>query len=407
MHECREVVILGSTGSIGQSALDIIRANPREFRVMVLAAGTNIDLLLQQIILFEPQFISVANENAGERLLQLSYDLSNTYLARLFREGRVFIGEDSAREVLAQYASVSRVAKKDVLVIGAIVGIAGLSSSLEALRHGYTLLLANKESIVCGGHLIREHVESYGGCVVPVDSEHSSIAQLMEGIRSREVRYLHLTASGGPFLNFSVDQLDNVTAEMAVKHPRWSMGAKISVDSSTLVNKALEVAEACWFFQCDEEKIKVIIHPESIVHSIVELIDGVQLAHLGVADMKGPIGYAMCRPKDRIRDVIKPLVLPLIGSLSFYELDDAKFPAISYMRQCLRVGKGMPVIFNAANEAAVELFLLGKLSWKGIVRMIALSLEHFTGKQCGSFQDILELHNEVVEFVRARGVITK
>ena len=387
----RTVALLGSTGSIGHSALEIIRRYPDNFDIKILVAGTNGEVLLKQVEEFRPQFIGVADEAAGQWVYNHLRNSKDEYSSLLIRDDRICIGSNAAEEVL-------RRCKVD-MVIGAVVGIAGLPSSLEALKQGSTLLWANKESLVCGGKLLSEAATQYGGQIVPIDSEHSAIAQIIETIRIRELRSIHLTASGGPFLNFSSQELDVVTPAQAVKHPRWSMGAKISVDSSTLVNKALELAEACWLFDCREDQIKVVVHPQSIIHSLVELVDGVQIAHLSVADMQGAISYAMSRPSDRLPDVLAPLSLTSLGSLTFQDLDEARFPAVALMRACIRTGGTAPAIFNAANEAAVSMFLKGLLQWKGIIRVISESLESFTSTSYSSLEALLGLHDEVVQFV--------
>lgn len=392
----QSVAVLGSTGSIGHSVLEIARRYPDRFHVEVLVAGTNVQVLLRQIEEFRPKFIGIADESAGEVLRDQLRSNNDPYYALIIRDDRICLGANAAEEVL-------RRCKVD-MVIGAVVGIAGLPSSLEALRQGSRLLLANKESLVCGGKLLTDAVKEFGGTIVPVDSEHSAIAQIVEMLRDRELRSLCLTASGGPFLNFSVQQMEFITPEQAVKHPRWSMGAKISVDSSTLVNKALELAEACWLFQCREDQIKVVVHPQSIIHSLVELVDGVQMAHLSVADMQGAISYAMARPGDRLPDVLPHLSLAEIGALTFQELDDARFPAVALMRDCMRTGGTAPAVYNAANEAAVSLFLKGGLPWKGIVRLIAESVETFSSTSYSSLKDLLSLHDEVVQFVNSRSL---
>jgi 1-deoxy-D-xylulose-5-phosphate reductoisomerase len=392
----QSVALLGSTGSIGHSVLEIVRRYPSRFDVKVLVAGANVQDLLRQIEEFRPDFIGVADESAGEWLRNYLRTSNNKHHDFLIRDDRICVGPNAATEVLRRF--------KVDLVIGAVVGIAGLPSSLEALRQGSTLLLANKESLVCGGQLLSDAVIQFGGKIVPIDSEHSAIAQIIEVIRQKELRSLCLTASGGPFLNFSAQELEFVTPEQAVRHPRWSMGAKISVDSSTLVNKALELAEACWLFQCREDQVQVVVHPQSIIHSLVELVDGVQIAHLSVADMQGAISYAMARPGGRLPDVLPHLSLADLGSLTFQSLDELRFPAVALMRDCIRTGGTSPTVFNAANEAAVSLFLRGLLPWKGIVRVIAESLETFSSTSYSSLEDLLGLHDEVVQFVFTRSL---
>jgi 1-deoxy-D-xylulose-5-phosphate reductoisomerase len=378
-----KIIILGSTGSIGESALAIVRCFPDRFKVEGLLAGSNAELLSRQVVEFKP---AVAGLVQGE---------VPATLRNLEKKGEIAIltGLQAAVELVNETSFES--------AIGAIVGIAGLASSLRVLQKGKRLLLANKESLVCAGSLLLSAAEQYGGVIVPIDSEHSALAQLLELTRPTEIESLTLTASGGPFLNFSADQLNSITPEQAVKHPKWAMGAKISVDSSTMVNKALELVEAHWLFDCDEDRLEVLVHPQSIVHSLVTLVDGVQLAHLSVADMQGAISFAMQRPNNRLPRILKKLSLSDVGALSFLALDHKKFPAVSLIRQCLR-NKGMDcVVFNAANEAAVALFLQKSLPWKAIVPTIEEALNRYAGVKGTTVEEIMELHHEVFQVVHS------
>jgi 1-deoxy-D-xylulose-5-phosphate reductoisomerase len=371
--EKQRLVILGSTGSIGQSTLNIVRRFPDQFEVVGLVAGSNERELAAQIAEFSPQVAGL--------VAPASTDLRSSVNA-------FFTGPQCACRVLE--------ACDFDTVIGAIVGIAGLESSYLTMKLGKRLLLANKESLVCAGQLLMDTAQKTGGTVVPVDSEHSALAQLLEHARASEVSRLTLTASGGPFLSTPLGELGRITPAQAVKHPKWSMGQKISVDSSTMVNKALELIEACWLFGLEHRYVDVVVHPQSIVHALVTFKDEVQLAHLSVPDMQGPISFALMRPHDRLPGAIKPLSLVELGALTFQELDEDRFPAISLARECLEVGGTACTIFNAANEVAVAKFLSGNLAWLDIVPTIRQTVETFESVSFSSIEELLELHIKVV-----------
>lgn len=371
--EKQRIVVLGSTGSIGRSTLNIVRRYPERFEVVGLVAGSKEEELAAQIAEFSPRVAGL--------VVPPSMSLRNSATT-------VFTGSKCACQVLE--------ACDFDTVVGAIVGIAGLESSHLTVKLGKRLLLANKESLVCAGQLLMEMAKKTGASVVPVDSEHSALAQLLEHARVSEVSRLTLTASGGPFLATPAEDLKSITPAQAVKHPKWSMGQKISVDSSTMVNKALELIEAYWLFGLDQSAIDVVVHPQSIVHALVTFKDEVQFAHLSVPDMQGPISFALMRPQDRLVGAIKRLSLAQLGALTFQELDEERFPAISLARECLRVGGTACTVFNAANEVAVANFLDGNIAWLDIVPTIQHALETFESVSFTSIEDLLELHIKVV-----------
>lgn len=347
----QNISILGSTGSIGQSCLDFVRLHSQEFKILGLSAGSNLDVLISQIQEFHPQFVSVKNQNDANRLdqqcRQLGWNLE------------IFHGEEGAKRV----ASIDDVS----LVVSAIVGAAGLLPTLEALKFGKTVALANKESMVIAGELM--HQAAQKGQIIPVDSEHSAIFQCLQGSRTQDVKRLILTASGGPFLKRSRKSFDRITLAEALRHPNWDMGPKITIDSATMMNKGLELMEARWLFDFPVEKIAICVHPQSIIHSMVEYNDGAVMAQMGSPDMKQPIAYALSYPK-RLETKVKPLNLFEVGSLNFYEPDLEKFPCLRLAYEVASKGQTYPAVLNAANEVAVELFLKEKISFMDIPRSI-------------------------------------
>ena len=369
----KRICVLGSTGSIGESTLRIIRDNPESFSVHSLVAGSNFGKLAAQIQEFSPSFAAINDPSAlppGKEQ---------------FDSCKVQLGSDAICE-LASHPDVD-------LVVAAIVGVAGLKPVLAALRASKTVALANKESLVCGGALVQESLEKYHGKIIPVDSEHSSLFQCLEGHSREEIRQLILTASGGPFLNTPIEKFQSITPSEAVKHPRWNMGPKISVDSASMMNKALEVIEAWWLFGIKE--IDVLVHPQSIVHSLISLLDGTLLAHLSNPDMRAPIAYAMLYPDLRLDNVIDPLQLAQCGGLDFLPLDKKKFPGVELAQECLLEGGAMPAVLNIANEIAVDAFLKGIISFPDIMSVNYRIVSKFKGLQYGSFGDIEVLYNEI------------
>ena len=353
----RAVTVLGSTGSIGMNALRVIEAHPARFRVVGLAGGRNATRLAEQAARWRPPHLGVLDEATADALRAL---LPAGYAPVVHVGAQGFIDMAQLEE--------SR------LVLSAQVGAAGLPCTLAAARSGKLIALANKESLVLGGHLVRRACQESGAVLLPVDSEHNAVFQALAGHGLRQIRRILLTASGGPFRGRDQAFLERVTPAMALRHPNWSMGAKITVDSATLMNKGLEVIEAHHLFGLPLERIDVVVHPQSIVHSLVEYCDGSMLAHLGPPDMRIPIAYCLGYP-NRLDEEMPALDLLTAGDLTFEPPDLPLFPCLELAREALRRGPGHTAALNAANEAAVELFLAGAIGFTDIPRLIGLCLE--------------------------------
>jgi 1-deoxy-D-xylulose-5-phosphate reductoisomerase len=379
------LAILGSTGSIGRSAVELAKRFPDRIKVHALCGHSNIELLAEQARELGPSV--VASTDSG-RIAELKAALGSEVL----RSTRVLGGCEAASEIAAL--------PEVTCVLAAIMGSAGLPSVLSALSQGKRVALANKESLVAGGELVAGALEAGGGEIIPVDSEHAALFQALQGTTLSEVSRLILTASGGPFLRRDVKTLGSVTPEEATRHPRWNMGAKISIDSATLVNKALELIEAHWLFGFPENEISVLVHPESIVHCLIEMVDGSQLAQLSVSDMTGPIAAALTYPK-RVAGVLKPLVLSEVGALHFEALSSGKFSAVELARECLRAGGAATAVFNAANEAAVARFMERTLAFDRIVPLAESALKAFQGAAIHDLQDLQRLERDVREMARS------
>ncbi|MCP9455623.1 MAG: 1-deoxy-D-xylulose-5-phosphate reductoisomerase [Nitrospira sp.] len=367
----KSIIILGSTGSIGTNALDIVRRFPDDFRVIGLTAGNNVEKLEAQIRMFRPHAVAVATKTAAVRLRDRCADL----------QVEILTGEDGIAQVAAMPGAE--------LVISAIVGAAGLVPTLAAIRSGKHIALANKEPMVMAGKLIQAEARKHGVRIFPVDSEHSAIFQSLEGHRLQDVRRLILTASGGALWPLTKEQLQDVTPEQALQHPNWKMGAKITIDSATLMNKGLEVVEARWLFDIDASRIDVLIHRESIIHSLVEYEDRSMLAQLGLPDMRTPISYAMRYP-ERLPLELPSLDLTEIGKLTFDKPDHDRFPCLSLGYESLRVGGTMPAAMNAANEVAVEAFLNGGIRFVEIPEIIRSTMEAHAYRDLVDLEDALE-----------------
>ncbi|HUI09248.1 MAG TPA: 1-deoxy-D-xylulose-5-phosphate reductoisomerase [Bacteroidota bacterium] len=350
MTSPRSIAILGSTGSIGRSSLEVIAAFPDRFRAAYLCAHRNIDLLREQINRFRPRGAVVLD---GERA---------DALRRTAAPGtEILAGIEGLLEI---------VGRDDVgLVLSALVGFAGLRPTLRALEAGKDVALANKETLVVGGELVMTAARKARVRLLPVDSEHSAIFQCLRGEEPRTVARLVLTASGGPFLTLPRERFSTVTVAEALNHPTWRMGAKITIDSATLMNKGLEVIEARWLFGVPQDRIRVLVHPQSIVHSLVEYVDGAVMAQLGMPDMKGPIAYALSYP-ERLPDVSPRLDLASLGALTFEEPDLDRFPCLAYAFDALRAGGSMPAVLSAANEVAVRHFSKERIRYGDIGRVI-------------------------------------
>ncbi|MBU0484056.1 MAG: 1-deoxy-D-xylulose-5-phosphate reductoisomerase [Proteobacteria bacterium] len=349
----KNISLLGSTGSIGKNVLEVVRQFPGRFQIVGLAAGRNIELLRNQIESFNPEVVSIADETlAGDLIQSLPAGWGD----------KIVTGQEGTKKV----ATVP----KAEMVVSAIVGAAGLLPTLAAIKAGKDIALANKETLVMAGALVMQAVKDYKVRMLPVDSEHNAIAQALAAGRREEVNRLILTASGGPFINLSEKELWGVTPSQALNHPNWDMGNKISIDSATLMNKGLEVIEAKWLFDMEIEDIEVLIHPQSIVHSMVEFIDGSVISQMGIPDMRIPIAYALSYP-ERLRLGLDRLNLPQRKNLEFHRPDFNRFPALKLAYQVCKKGGTLPAVLNGANEIAVEAFLNSKIRFPEIALVVS------------------------------------
>lgn len=370
MHDLKNLVLLGATGSIGTQTLEV--AEKASYRLLAMAVGSRIDAFEEQLRRFRPAFAAVYDEKAAADLKVRIADLPI----------KVLSGMDGL-------CTLAALPKAD-LVLNAVVGMVGLLPTMAAIGAGHDVALANKETLVAGGAFVMDAVRKNGVRLLPVDSEHSAIFQCLQGKPEKgRVRRLILTASGGPFFGYTKDKLETVTPQMALKHPNWSMGAKITVDSASMMNKGLEIIEARWLFDMPEDRIDVVVHRESVVHSLVEYDDGAVLAQLGEPDMRVPIQYALTYP-DRLPSPVKRLSLADWGRLTFFAPDDAAFPAMQVCREALRRGGAYPAAVNAVNERAVALFLAGKLPFSRIPALAEETLAK-TLPTPSSVEDILEI----------------
>ncbi|MEI7027296.1 1-deoxy-D-xylulose-5-phosphate reductoisomerase [Paenibacillus sp. y28] len=351
----KRISILGSTGSIGTQTLDVLSRCPEQYTVEALSAGTNISLLLEQIRQFRPKLVSVATKELAEKVKAEAPD-----------SVKVLYGQEGLLAVAA--------GNEAELVVTALVGSQGLKPTLAAIEAGKHIGLANKETLVSAGHLVSEQAKKFGVSLLPIDSEHSAIFQCLNGENRAELSKIILTASGGSFRDRSREELACVTVEQALQHPNWAMGAKITIDSATMANKGLEVIEAHWLFDVSYDQIEVLIHPQSIVHSMVEFVDGSVMAQLGTPDMRVPIQYALTYPR-RASFEAEKLNLARIGTLQFREMDEMRYPCIRMAYESGRLGGTAPAVFNAANEVAVARFLKGEIAFLEIEDVIAAVLE--------------------------------
>jgi 1-deoxy-D-xylulose-5-phosphate reductoisomerase len=351
----RRLAILGSTGSIGVQALDVVARFPGRFEVVGLAAGRNVERLAAQVRAFRPKVVAAADPAAAEALRRL-----------VPSDVEVLSGDDGVVQVAVR--------PEVDFVLAAISGGAGLRSTAAAVEAGKDIGLANKESLVLAGELVMRRAAERGVTILPVDSEHSAIHQSLVGHNRSEVRRLLLTASGGPLRGVPAGELPAVTPARALKHPNWSMGDKITIDSATLMNKGLEVIEARWLFDFPPRRIDILVHPESIVHSMVEYVDGSVVAQLGVSDMRGPISYALGHP-ERLPLDLAPLDLARLGRLTFEPPDPARFPAYTLAYRALELGGTAPAVLSGADEAAVAAFLAGRCRFTDIAELCAAALE--------------------------------
>ena len=371
----KKIGILGSTGSIGLGALDVVAKNPKKFKISALAAGSNIKELARQIALFRPSIAACATQQGARELNRLA-GRSRT---------RIVWGEAGLEEAAATPVSD--------IVLSAISGAAGLKPTLAAIEAGKDIALANKEVLVAAGQIVTKKAKKQKVMILPVDSEHSAIFQCLSGQKKNLLKRLVLTASGGPFYKLNSEALKKVTVEQALCHPRWRMGKKITVDSASLMNKGLEVIEARWLFDVDISRIDVLIHPQSVVHSLVEMIDGSVLAQLGIADMRIPIAYALAYPH-RITNDLPPLDLSSEGSLVFHKPDLNRFPCLELAFAAGRRGGTQPAVMNAANEIAVAAFLKGDIRFVDLPEVIAQVMSKLPVMDNPSLTDILASDHE-------------
>ncbi|WP_272990449.1 MULTISPECIES: 1-deoxy-D-xylulose-5-phosphate reductoisomerase [Spongiibacter] len=369
-----KVAILGSTGSIGVSTLDVLARHPSQYEVFALTANRSIDVLFDQVMAHAPRYAVLRDESSASQLRQ-----------RLKEAG-------SDTEVLEGEQGLCEVASQAETVMAAIVGAAGLMPTLAAVKSGGKVLLANKESLVMAGRLFMQAVEDHGATLLPIDSEHNAIFQCMPGIDRRGlgaqgVRRILLTGSGGPFRQRPLDSLAAVTPDEACAHPNWSMGRKISVDSATMMNKGLELIEACWLFHCPPQKIEVVVHPQSVIHSMVEYVDGSVLAQMGQPDMRTPIAHALAWP-GRMESGVATLDLIMQARLDFEAPDEQRFPCLRLAREAAEAGGVASAVLNAANEVAVEAFLAESLPFTAIPRVLESVMECFENVEPTSLDDV-------------------
>lgn len=372
----RRLTILGSTGSIGRSALDVVGRFPDRFEIVALAAGRNIGLLVDQVRTFRPRVVAVATEEGARALADA--------LGKETPE--ILVGSEGA-------CAVASLGEVDY-VLAAIAGSAGMRPTAAAIRARKVVGLANKESVVLAGEHLMAMARASGTPILPVDSEHSAIFQCLVGHHRDDVRRLVLTASGGPFRDWSEEAIRAAKPEEALRHPNWEMGAKITIDSATLMNKGLEVIEARWLFDLPPERIAILVHPESVVHSMVEYVDGSVVAQLGTPDMRGPISFALTWPGPRLPLELPPLDLADRGALRFEEPDPRRFPAFELCYEALRAGGTAPAVLSGADEAAVEAFLEGRASFPDIAAAVAHALEKHEIRPVASVEDALDASEE-------------
>jgi len=375
----KKIAILGSTGSIGTQTLEIVRNQP-DICAVALAAGQNVDLMEAQIREFKPLIAGMWDEKAAETLKLRVADLPV----------KIVCGMDGLLEIASMQESD--------IVVTAVVGMIGIRPTIAAIEAGKTIALANKETLVTAGHLIMPLAEKMGVSILPVDSEHSAIFQSLQGRADNRIKKILLTASGGPFRGKTKEELENMSLEDALKHPNWSMGKKVTIDSASLVNKGLEVMEAKWLFDVDLDRIQVVVHPQSIVHSAVEYDDGAVIAQLGVPDMKLPIQYAILYPQRRPMQE-KPLDLFALHTLTFEKPDLEVFPGLALAYESARAGGSMPTVFNAANEMAVKLLLDKKIRFVQIPEIIGAAMQHHKRIEAPNLEQILQAEAETYEFI--------
>lgn len=378
----KNISILGVTGSIGTQALDVLRFHKDKFKLVAISAYKNIDLTLDIIEEFKPRVVAINDKASFEKLKNIKGTLDYDF--------ELFYG----MEGLIKVATLKEVHT----VLTSVVGMIGLKPTLEAIKCKKDIALANKETLVVAGELVMNEAKKYGVKILPVDSEHSAIFQCLQGNDLKSVDKIIITASGGPFRGYSKKQLENVTLNQALNHPKWSMGKKITIDSSTLMNKGLEVIEAHWLFDCDYENIEVVVHPQSIIHSMVQYKDGAVIAQLGVTDMKLPIQYALNYPL-RDNNISEKLDFYKINELNFYKPDTEVFRCLKLAYKAGKMGGLMPTILNGANEVCVDLFLNEKIKYLDIPTIVEECMEVFKNDMEVSLRNIIDLDKSVREYI--------
>jgi len=366
--EGKTLTLLGATGTIGQNTLKIVAAHPERFHIIALTGANNVATLAEQAKQFKPKRAVIANKD-------------------LYNELKAALAGTGVEAAAGEQAVLDAARMKSDVVVSAIVGAAGLRPTLAAIETGATIALANKESLVSAGAVVKKEVAKHGATLIPIDSEHNAIFQLFDFEHPEWVENVTITASGGPFRNLTREQMKNVTPEQAVKHPNWNMGAKISVDSATLMNKGLELIEAFYLFPLKAEQLRVLIHPQSIVHALIAMVDGSVLAQMSHPDMCTPIACALAWP-ERIAAPVKKLDFAEIGSLTFEAPDIEQFPALGLAQQTLEAGGNAPTVLNAANEIAVQRFLKNKIGFLDIAAIVEKTLEATANSALNSIEDV-------------------
>ncbi|MBE5843062.1 MAG: 1-deoxy-D-xylulose-5-phosphate reductoisomerase [Butyrivibrio sp.] len=379
----RKIVLLGSTGSIGTQTLDVVRNNPEDLKVIGIAANRSVDMVEQQVREFAPKYVCMFDEKAAEDLKIKLADVPVTVLS----------GMDGLVEI-------SQVPEADT-VLTAVVGMIGIRPTIAAIESGKDIALANKETLVTAGHIIMPLAAKNNVKILPVDSEHSAIFQSLNGEPADKLEKILLTASGGPFRGKKRDELVNMTVDDALKHPNWDMGPKVTIDSASLVNKGLEVMEAKWLFGVDLDQIQVVVQPQSIIHSMVQFVDGAVMAQLGVPDMKLPIQYALFYP-DRMPMSEKRLDFFELGSMTFEKPDTETFRGLQLAYDAARIGGSMPTVFNAANEMAVKKFINREIKFLDIYTMISSAMEHHNKIENPNLEEILKAEAETYEYLEEK-----
>ena len=365
----KKISLLGSTGSIGTNVLDVIERNPEKFQIVGMSAGNNVDLFAKQIRKFKPRVVALFDTKKIPTLKERIADLDIEILS----------GEEGT-------IAVATLPEADVVVSG-VMGSAGLLPAIHALKSGKNLALANKETLVIAGELVLREAKKTNSQIIPIDSEHSAIFQVLNGEKKERIKKIILTASGGPFRTFSFDQMETVTVKDALKHPNWDMGAKITIDSSTMMNKGLEYIEAKWLFGVNTP-VEIIVHAQSIIHSMIEFVDTSIMAQLGIPDMRVPIAYALTYP-DRFECDLPSLDLTTMGNLTFEAPDFERFPCLRLAIDAMEIGKTMPAVLNAANEIAVQAFLEELISYKDIAELIRMVMQNHNPSPLKELQDVL------------------